>query len=90
MFRPVHDQTGGTGGYVSVEVSPLYGRNVDPTPDMARELWVRRDRPNIRVKIPAAAEGIPSIHEARREGAAPAPGPGGGPVPRSRTRAAGR
>jgi len=61
LLRPVYDSSGGKDGYVSVEVSPAFARDTDATEAQARELWDRIDQPNLYVKIPATAEGIPAI-----------------------------
>jgi transaldolase len=61
IFRPHHDEWGGTDGFVSVEVSPDLANDTDGTITQARELWTRLDRPNVMIKIPATAAGIPAI-----------------------------
>ena len=42
--------------------------DTDATVEMTRELWRRIDRPNLFVKIPATAEGVPAIRQAVSEG----------------------
>jgi transaldolase len=61
LLRPVHDESNGEDGYVSVEVSPAYARDTEATEAQARELWDLIDQPNLYIKIPATAEGIPAI-----------------------------
>ncbi|MEZ5240692.1 MAG: transaldolase [Microthrixaceae bacterium] len=68
LFRPLYDASGGGDGYVSVEVAPSLARDTDATVEMTRELWRRIDRPNLFVKIPATAEGVPAIRQAVSEG----------------------
>ncbi len=68
LFRPLYDSTGGGDGFVSIEVAPSIARDTDATIEMARELWGRIDRPNLFIKIPATAEGIPAIRQMISEG----------------------
>lgn len=68
VLRPVHDESGGVDGYVSVEVDPGLARDTAGTVAAARELDQRIDRPNLFVKIPATEEGVPAIQEMIGEG----------------------
>ncbi|MCC6183687.1 MAG: transaldolase, partial [Microthrixaceae bacterium] len=68
LLRPLYDASDGGDGYVSVEVAPSLARDTDATVEMTRELWRRIDRPNLFVKIPATAEGVPAIRQAVSEG----------------------
>lgn len=61
LFRPLYDETNGSDGFVSIEVSPLLARNTEGTVKQAQELWNRVNRPNLMVKIPATKEGVPAI-----------------------------
>jgi transaldolase len=61
VLAPVHARTGGTDGFVSIEVSPLLAHDTDATVRQAAELFARLDRPNIMIKIPATVEGLPAI-----------------------------
>lgn len=61
LLRPVHDASDGVDGYVSVEVAPDLAKNTDGTIASARDLHERIDEPNLFVKIPATAEGVPAI-----------------------------
>jgi transaldolase len=65
---PVHEQTGGADGYVSIEVAPDLAYDTDRTVAAARVLWARCDRPNVLVKVPATAEGLPAIRRLLSEG----------------------
>ena len=58
MLRPVHDSSGGTDGYVSLEVAPRLAHNTAGTVETARKLHERIAKPNLFVKIPGTAEGI--------------------------------
>ncbi|MCU0259930.1 MAG: transaldolase, partial [Ilumatobacteraceae bacterium] len=68
VFAPVHDATGGLDGYVSVEVDPGLAHDGPGTARAARELHERLARPNLMVKIPATAEGLPAIRQMIAEG----------------------
>jgi transaldolase len=64
LFRPVHERTAGVDGWVSLEVSPLLAYDTKTTLSEARELHARAGRPNVFIKIPGTAEGLPAIEEA--------------------------
>jgi transaldolase len=64
LFRPIHDQTNGIDGWVSLEVSPLLANDTAGTIAAAKELHARADRPNLFIKIPGTREGLPAIEEA--------------------------
>ena len=68
LLRPVYDESDGTDGYVSVEVAPSLARDTDGTIASARHLWDSIDQPNLFVKIPATAEGVPAIRQMIAEG----------------------
>jgi len=68
LLRPVHEATGGLDGFVSVEVDPSLAADTAGTEDAARHLRSMIDRPNLFVKIPATAEGIPAIRTMVSEG----------------------
>ena len=61
ILRPVHDESGGVDGYVSVEVAPSLARDRDGTVASARELHSHIDEPNLFVKVPATADGVDAI-----------------------------
>jgi transaldolase len=63
VLRPVYDATGGLDGRVSIEVDPRLARETAKTVAEAKQLWWLVDRPNLYIKIPATAEGIPAITE---------------------------
>jgi transaldolase len=63
LFRPVHDATAGTDGWVSLEVSPLLAHQTDETIAEARRLWRRADKENLFIKIPGTKEGLPAIEQ---------------------------
>src|SRR5690606_2488546 len=61
LFAPVHRQSGGRDGFVSLEVSPLLADDTEGTVLEARRLWRAFDRPNAMIKVPATAAGVPAI-----------------------------
>ena len=61
ILRPVWDESKGGDGYVSLEVSPHLARDTAGTVAEAKRLWQRVGRPNLMIKVPATAEGIPAI-----------------------------
>ena len=63
LFRPLYDAAEGGDGFVSIEVSPLGARDAAVTAADARRLWSAVDRPNLMVKIPGTAEGVPVIQQ---------------------------
>jgi transaldolase len=60
--------THGVDGRVSIEVDPGLARNTDATTAQAQDLWKIVDRPNLLIKIPATAEGLPAITAVIGEG----------------------
>ena len=67
-FRSVYDKTDGKDGYVSLEVNPHLAHDTTGTIEEARRLWTALDRPNILIKVPATADGLPAIQELIGEG----------------------
>jgi transaldolase len=63
LFRAVYDQTRGTDGFVSLEVSPLLADDTDGTIQAAVELHARANRPNLFIKIPGTSAGVSAIEE---------------------------
>jgi len=68
LFRPVHDRLNGADGFVSLEVSPYLAHDTAGTIAEARRLWLAVARPNVMIKVPATAEGLPAIQELIGEG----------------------
>ncbi len=67
-LRSVYDATDRRDGYVSMEVSPRLAHDAEATLAEARRLWAMVDRPNLMVKVPATAEGLPVIETLLSEG----------------------
>jgi transaldolase len=68
LLRPVYDASDGLDGFVSVEVAPALARDTDGTAAAARHLHSTIDAPNLYVKIPGTAEGLPAISAMIAEG----------------------
>ena len=68
LFRDVWQATGGVDGRVSIEVDPRLAHDTDGTVAEALDLWKTVDRPNLLVKIPATAAGMPAITRTLAEG----------------------
>jgi transaldolase len=64
LFRPIHEQTDGVDGFVSLEVSPLLAHDADLTLKAAQDLHRRAGKPNLFIKIPGTPEGLPAIESA--------------------------
>jgi transaldolase len=70
VLRPTFDASGGTDGFVSLEVAPELAGDTQATIAAARDLHERIDEPNLLVKIPATPEGVPAIRAMIAEGRA--------------------
>ena len=68
LFRSIYEATEGRDGFVSIEVAPTLARDTEGTIAEARRLWREVNRPNILVKIPGTAEGLPAIEQLLGEG----------------------
>src|SRR5438105_11236430 len=67
-FRGVYEETDGGDGYVSLEVNPHLAHDTKGTVVEARRLWRALKRPNVFIKVPATAEGIPAIQQLISDG----------------------
>lgn len=68
LFAGIFRDSNGGDGFVSIEVAPEFARDTEGTLNEARRLWKSVDRPNLMVKIPGTAEGIPAIRQSLLEG----------------------
>ena len=68
VLAPVHAQTAGLDGCVSIEVDPRLSRDAAATAEMARLLWTTVNRANLYIKIPATREGLAAITEVISQG----------------------
>jgi len=67
-LRAVYEDSNFRDGYVSLEVSPYLARKTKETIDEARRLWKTVNRPNVMIKVPGTAEGLPAIRQLIGEG----------------------
>ncbi|MCU0560098.1 MAG: transaldolase [Desulfobacterales bacterium] len=63
VLLPVYRSSQAVDGYVSLEVDPLLARDTSRTIAEARRLYEAVGRPNVMIKIPATAEGLPAVAE---------------------------
>jgi transaldolase len=68
LFAATYAATDGVDGRVSIEVEPSLAHDTAGTVAQDKELGKIVDRPNLYVKIPATAEGIPAIADTLAEG----------------------
>lgn len=68
LFLPLYRETHSADGYVSLEVNPRLAYDTDRTLAEANRLWNLVQRPNLMIKIPATAQGIPAIRNAIASG----------------------
>ncbi len=68
-LRPLYDESDGSDGFVSLELAPDLARDTSASIDAARRFHTDLARPNLLVKIPGTAEGVPAVREMIAEGA---------------------
>jgi transaldolase len=68
VMREVYDRCDGEDGFVSLECSPELANDTEGTIKEVRRLWNWLDRPNVMVKIPGTAAGMPAIEQCIYEG----------------------
>ena len=68
ILLPVYNESKGTDGFVSLEVSPHLARDAEETMKEARRLYAAVNRPNCLIKIPGTKEGLVAIEEMLYEG----------------------
>ena len=68
LLRPVYDSTDGADGFISFECTPDLADDTEATIAQATDLWQRLDQPNVMIKVPATAAGLPAIEELTRRG----------------------
>jgi transaldolase/glucose-6-phosphate isomerase len=67
LLLPVYKSTNRRDGYVSLEVSPTLARDTQATIEEARRLWKAVGRPNVMIKVPGTAEGVPAVRQLTSE-----------------------
>ncbi|MGA0785469.1 MAG: transaldolase [Ilumatobacteraceae bacterium] len=68
VFAPIHEESNGSDGFVSVEVDPGLAHDGIETLNAARRLHDRIGRRNVMIKIPATTQGLPAIRTMISEG----------------------
>ncbi len=68
VLSPVHNESSGVDGFVSLEVAPELAHDTAGTLRAARALHERIGAPNLLVKVPATAEGVPAVRDLVAEG----------------------
>ncbi len=68
LLRPVWDRTGGTDGYVSMEVDPRIAYDREAQFEQATRFHKHVDRPNLYVKIPGTEPGLGAIEDSIANG----------------------
>jgi len=58
LFRGVYESTKGLDGYVSLEINPKLGNELDSQLKEGLRLWQKLDRPNVMIKVPATKNGL--------------------------------
>ena len=68
LFSQTFANTQGRDGRISIEVDPRFARDAKSSILQGVQLWKLIDRPNLLIKVPATAEGLPVITELLSEG----------------------
>jgi transaldolase len=68
LFADVYAGSHGAAGYVSLEVSPRLADDTEGTVKEARRLWAQLGRPNVFIKVPGTAAGLPAIEQLVADG----------------------
>ncbi len=68
LLRPVYERSLGSDGFISFECTPDLADDTGATIAQATSLWRRLDQPNVMIKVPGTAAGLPAIEELTRRG----------------------
>ena len=68
VLREKFEQSQGTDGFVSLEVSPHFARDANATFEEGKRLWGLVDRPNLMIKVPGTEQGLEAIRRLIEEG----------------------
>src|SRR5580698_10547461 len=58
LFRGVYETTKGLDGYVSLEINPKLGNELESQLKEGVRLWQKLNRPNVMIKVPATKNGL--------------------------------
>lgn len=68
VFKGLFETSGGTDGFVSLELNPTLAHETEASLKQARELVAKVNRPNLMIKVPATKEGLPVVEALIAEG----------------------
>ena len=68
LLRPLYEESNGGDGFVSLELSPALAADTEASVTDALRLHRLIDRPNLLVKIPGTAEGVPAVERVAAAG----------------------
>ena len=68
LLRPAYERSQGDDGFVSFECTPDLADDTGATIAQATSLWQRLAQPNVMIKVPGTAAGLPAIEELTRRG----------------------
>lgn len=68
LLRPAYEHSQGGDGFISFECTPDLADDTAATIAQATSLWQRLDQPNVMIKVPGTAAGLPAIEELTRRG----------------------
>ena len=61
VLRGTYETSGGSDGFVSLELPPRLSHDSDGSVELGAELFGRLDRPNVMIKVPGTPEGVGAI-----------------------------
>jgi transaldolase len=68
LLLPAYERSGGSDGFISFECTPDLADDTAATIDQATSLWQRLGQPNVMIKVPGTAAGLPAIERLTRRG----------------------
>lgn len=68
MMRPIYKESDALDGYISLEVSPELAHDTEGTVAEGVRFFQALQRPNIMIKVPATAAGLPAIRQLLAQG----------------------
>lgn len=68
IFAPVYSSSDGVDGYISIEVSPKLANDTLSTIAEGKRFFAILNRPNVMIKVPGTAEGLPAVTALITEG----------------------
>ena len=68
LLSPAYEASGGSDGFISFECTPDLADDTKGTIEQATSLWRRLSLPNVMIKVPGTAAGLPAIEELTRRG----------------------